>query len=114
MFPLAVLLLLGCGEQPFRTAAGENVTFTPMGTSGYTMLMPGSITPEEMTRAAKARCAGKAFCAVQGWIDPDRGGGGAGAEDLAFSYILNQRTGFGEESLWDCRRWPKPRAQCLG
>jgi hypothetical protein len=80
--------------------------FKTVALTTYAAVIPGDADPEALDRAARAHCAGKDYCTVIGWVDPDKVATGFPMTDreaaaVKFQYDLNRNSGF-ERSLFAC------------
>lgn len=111
--------VLSCNSDvPDRVAIGE-FSFSAHNKVSGRMIIPSTASPEAMEAAAREWCGERDLCFVRGWIAPAEfprlmpGAAHAMSEEmLAYVFTRNRETGFGEESRWDCRRWPQPK-RCL-
>ncbi|MFC4291736.1 cell wall hydrolase [Sphingorhabdus arenilitoris] len=82
------------------------------------MLLSASGNAEEYLALANAKCAGKSYCKIMGWLDggsvPEVGEiGEAGRNSMVFSYLRDEKNGF-EKALWNCTIYPrKDKRQCM-
>lgn len=83
-------------------------SMVPIGGQGqiFAVYIPRTTNASTVEAAAKARCAGLAFCQVYAWHDATELPGAWPMLDrevaaLSFRYALNRNTGF-EETSWYC------------
>ncbi|NJM51158.1 MAG: hypothetical protein HC843_10020 [Sphingomonadales bacterium] len=82
------------------------------------LLLAQAGNAEEYLALANAKCAGKSYCKIMGWLDggsvPEVGEiGEAGRNSMVFSYLRDEANGF-EKALWNCAIYPrKNKSQCM-
>lgn len=98
-------------------------TFTPAkreieGDKGTRMVLEKSGRAEEYLALANAKCAGKSYCKILGWLEggaiPEVGEvGETGRNSMVFSYLRDTKNGF-EKALWNCKIYPRAdKRQCM-
>ncbi|MGE0178957.1 MAG: hypothetical protein AB7O91_03950 [Sphingomonas sp.] len=127
---LAALLLYavapGCALPPAANdaaapapekAAAPAPAFSAIGRDIHAMVFDPAMAAEAIRDAAKDRCGAAAFCQVHGWTARREAARAMPMTDpevaaMGFTYTVNRSSGF-ESAMWDCRRWPRPAAECL-
>lgn len=85
---------------------------------GARLVLEKSGRAEEYLALAQAKCAGKSYCKILGWLEdgsiPEVGElGEAGRNSMVFSYLRDEKNGF-EKALWNCGIYPRAdKRQCM-
>jgi hypothetical protein len=85
---------------------------------GARLVLEKSGRAEEYLALAQAKCAGKSYCKILGWLEggniPEVGElGDAGRNSMVFSYLRDEKNGF-EKALWNCSIYPRAdKRQCM-
>lgn len=106
-----------------RDALADGTAFRPAkreisGDTGARLLLDKSSRAEEYLALAEAKCAGKSYCKILGWLDdnniPEIGEiGDAARRSMAFSFLRDEKNGF-EKALWNCAIYPRAdKRQCM-
>ncbi len=97
----------------FRPAKREIAT-----EGGARLLLDKQGRAEEYLALAEAKCAGKSYCKILGWLEdgdiPEVGEiGEAARNSMTFSYLRDTKNGF-EKALWNCKIYPRAdKRQCM-
>jgi len=85
---------------------------------GLRLVLGKAKQAEEYLALAEAKCAGKKYCKILGWLDdgniPEVGEiGEAGRNSMVFSYLRDEKNGF-NIVLWNCKIYPRAdKRQCM-
>ena len=85
---------------------------------GTRLVLSKARQAEEYLALAQAKCAGKKYCKILGWLDdgniPEVGDvGEAGRNSMVFSFLRDEKNGF-EKALWNCKIYPRAdKRQCM-
>lgn len=89
--------------QPALAGAEPQIASGPQQTM---VMMPGGNGGRQSFQAM-GKCSGRQVCKVFGYVDGDM-------KDLAFVYVRDRRSGWVEVMQWDCKVYPRDKAdECL-
>lgn len=123
---LITLIIVGRAAEPSRVPgpAPEAITWRSMKseagadlTDVHVAIIPAKLSADEVDRQARAKCAGRQFCKVVGWVNGTKAATAFPMTEREFiaqsyAYDLNRQSGL-DRGLFDCRIWKVAAARCL-
>lgn len=121
---LVTLIIVGRTVEPSPVPAPPAITWRSMKSEAgaglpdvHVAIIPVKLSADDVDREARAKCAGRQFCKVVGWVDGTKAATAFPMTEREFvaqsyAYDLNRQSGL-DRGLFDCRIWTVAAERCL-